>query len=153
MLALSQARDQDCTHWLLRKTRRQMFSLSCLVKFKKMSQHKTCDWGTFSSTQLKKIDENACPSYRLHDHDRKCGQIVDDPPKEGFWTVSILNILILKKNAKKPKYKPSWGPTHLSIISSAGQFSKPLSAQMRCLIINRQVFPSCPHTVESLDAN
>lgn len=34
---------------------------------------------------------------------------------------------------------------------SAGQFSKLLPAQMRCPIINWQVFPSLPHTIGALE--
>ena len=149
-----------------------MFSFSFLVTFKKKKNVTTYNmiWLHFHPRNWKKgkkcIDEISCPSYRLQEVWSNCRwspQIVS-----GDCTLSHIFVTFRKaferfpfgvswfskKNKKnKNKYKPSWGPTHLSIISSAGQFGKLLSAQMRRLVINRQVFPSRPHTVESLDAN
>lgn len=49
------------------------------------------------------------------------------------------------------EFKSSRGPLIFRPHFSVGQFSKLLPAQMRCPIINWQVFPSLPHTIEALD--
>ncbi len=179
MVALAQARDPYSTYWSIKKKSGSRcfhavvkWSLPRLqnviqAHFHHLNWRKWVTWKI--KQQIKGMHQWECMSWS-HNHDRKLVMnVILEMCKKFAWfpfDTSQLNknnnnlnvnaagrLIHISRDMHSQITRPPQRTTRVSVISSAGQFSKMLSAQMRRLVINWQVFSSPLHKVEALEMN